>query len=192
MESAVCRQGYKGDPDRKIGLVAKLGKPTSLNSMVTAIRGEFGGIGDVFPTTATGVQSNGEKPEGSMIHVLAIMNAFHAEEIDRVLDAAHSAEWIDDSKDGASVLYLTGEARDYGLEAISKVNMPAVCVGHRACEEWGIRYLAAETRKRWPEVEVIEVLEEEIRLPSKRVRKRTTETGNEDSKIEQNEIVGIA
>lgn len=181
LTSAICIKGYKGDDDRKIGLVAKLENVTGLGPLLEKIRGEFSGAGEVFgaragreevvartdgdakapaPTSAEDVES--ERP----ISVLAIMNAFHAEEVDRVLLAAHTTGWIDDVKDGRHLLYLTGAAREYGIEAVAKVGMPAFCVGHVACEEWGIRYLAQQTRDRWPGLDVVEVFEEEEPRPA--------------------------
>lgn len=158
LEDAICLQGYKGNPDRKIGLVAQLKKPISMSSLVEQIRQEFAGVGNL----------HGSNPDDTEIRCLAIMNAFHEEEVERVLAAVHSAGWSEDMSDGRQIMYLTGAAREYGLEAIAKRGMPAFCVGHRACEEWGIRLLAERTRQRWPELEVIEVLEEEEPPPPKK------------------------
>lgn len=94
------------------------------------------------------------------------MNAFHAKTIQRVLDAAREKQWILPYADAKSLLYLTPAAKDYGLTALKEVNMPAICVGHRACQEWGIRFMAEQLRKEWPSLEVIEVLEEEERSPT--------------------------
>lgn len=159
---AICLQGYKGNPDRKIGLIAQLKKPISVASLASQIRQEFAGTGDLHGVSTAATTE---------IHCLAIMNAFHADEVERVLAAVHEAGWSDKEADGTQIMYLTGAAREYGLEAIAKHKMPAFCVGHRACEDWGIRFLAEETRRRWPEVQVIEVLEEEeqpLPKPSKR------------------------
>lgn len=175
LETALCIKGYKGDDQRKIGLVASLQHPSHLSELLKSLRAEFGGNGELFiPKIASTpaaddakltdiyplpsqFETNAERP----IEVVAIMNAFHAEEVQRVLIAAHAADWINDVTDGSRVLYLTGAAREYGVEAVGKVGMPAFCVGHVACEEWGIRYLAQQTRNRWPDVEVLEIFEEE-------------------------------
>jgi len=136
---------------------------------------EFDGVGELFAP----VPIEEGAATDAQVDVLAIMNAFHAEEVERVLVAAEGAGWIDKAADGCRVLYLTGAARQYGLDAAAKVNMPTVCVGHRACEEWGIRYLAQETRARWPELEVVEILEEEeppMPKASKKEQLETTDT----------------
>lgn len=157
VEKAICLQGYKGDPQRKIGLVAAFEKADSLSLLSNKIRAAFSGTGELFvnPSLVNGPNSNGE------ISVLAIMNAFHAEEVTRVLLAAHQQGWITNPDQGHQILYLTGAARPHGLEAVAKVNMPTLCVGHRACEEWGIKYLAHELKSKWSDVEVMEILEEE-------------------------------
>lgn len=135
--------------------MAKTASPISLSVLSERVKAQFAGVGDLFPARSL-VSS-----ESETVKVVAIMNAFHPEEIDRALTAARDATWIDDAEDGSQVLYLTGAARDYGLEAAANVNMPALCVGHRACEEWGIRFLAEQTRSMWPGLDVVEVLEEE-------------------------------
>lgn len=129
---------------------------SSLGSLAGAVRREFAGAGDLH--LPAGKQE-------SRISVVAIMNAFHPTEIERVLDAAHAAGWIRDRENGANVLYLTGAAREHGLKAAATANMPAICVGHRPCEEWGIRYLGEKVKEQWPDLTVEEVLEEEEPRP---------------------------
>ena len=43
--------------------------------------------------------------------------------------------------------------------------MAVVCVGHRICEEWGIRHMARLLREEWPGLTVDEVLEDESEVP---------------------------
>ncbi|KAL1640614.1 hypothetical protein SLS58_006809 [Diplodia intermedia] len=169
VQSALCIQGYKGDPQRRIGIVARVrpGVNPSLGSLTDAVRREFAGAGDLHLPAGAALGSD------SRIAVIAIMNAFHPEEIDRVVRAAKEAKWIGDHDDASSVLYLTGAARDYGLEAAAAANMPAICVGHRPCEEWGIRFLAETLKEQWPELTVKEVLEEEEPRASSKKAKKT-------------------
>lgn len=157
LTSAICIQGYKGNPDRKIGLVARLEMPRSKQTLADSLIREFDGAGELYLPETLVPQLN----VGAEVRTIAIMNAFHEDEILRVIDATRKEGWIDPDEDGSSILYLTGAARDYGLTAAKEVNMSAFCVGHRACEEWGIRYLASQVRAEWPALEVIEVLEEE-------------------------------
>jgi len=63
------------------------------------------------------------------------------------------------------VLYLTGAVREPGLLAARERNMAVVCVGHRICEEWGIRHMARLLREEWPGLIVDEVLEDESEVP---------------------------
>lgn len=160
LDSAICIQGYKGDPERKIGLVAQLREPAALGSLAASVSQEFAGAGQLYAPS----EADQRTPDGR-VEVVAIMNAFHQDEIDRVLEATRVAGWIRKDDDGRRLLYLTGAARDYGLEAAGRVTMPAYCVGHRACEEWGIRYLVKQARLTWPALEVVEVLEEEEKQP---------------------------
>ena len=146
---SVCIQGYKGDAERKIGIAGRISAPCDV--LVSRIQQEFGGTELVH--------------EGSSvdIRVVAVMNAFHEDEVQRVLEVAMQRGWIaqDDCMPGQHVLYLTGQPREARLEAAKALGMTVACVGHRAAEEWGIRYLAARMRKAFPTVRVQEVFEEE-------------------------------
>ncbi|GIZ43470.1 hypothetical protein CKM354_000669700 [Cercospora kikuchii] len=160
LREAVCIQGYKDNPDRKIGLVARLQQPLPAQILSQLLKDEFNGAGELYQaeTSDAGALETGV---AAPVCIVAIMNAFHAEEIQRVLEAARAKDWIGSEADGSSVLYLTGAARDYGLAAIAEVNMPAFRVGHRACEEWGIRFIAEQLRHEWPNLDVVQVLEAE-------------------------------
>lgn len=156
-DDAICVQGYKGDPDRKIGLIARSAceGERSLEELVSRIRLQFDGAGEFY--------ANGSS---SPVHILAIMNAFHPEEVDRVTEAIESRGWATGAE---GVLYLTGQVRELGLQAAGAKNLPVMCVGHRACEEWGIRYLASVLRSEHPAaLRVQEVFEEEEPAPSRK------------------------
>ena len=202
LEDAVCVKGYKGDPERKIGLVARfVSGGRRFEDLVKDIKREFGGVGDLYSGKGKDDGQNNEFVERE-VKVLAIMNAFHAEEVERVIDVAREKGWVSTSSagedgergvdvNGREIMYLTGAAREYGLETIKKYDMPAFCVGHRACEEWGIRFLAEETRKRWPVLDAIVVLEEEEPRPKKETKKldseldegQTANVGADDAQI---------
>lgn len=96
VEDAVCIQGYKEDPQRKIGLVAKFEQVASLDSIVQVIQREFAGVGEVFKNDASNdKQDNADNSSHEHpIQILTIMNAFHAEEVDRVLEAARAASTL--------------------------------------------------------------------------------------------------
>lgn len=97
------------------------------------------------------------------IRAVAIMNAFHEDEVHRVLELALQRGWAaaDDDAPGKHLLYLTGQPRVGGLEAAKALGMTVACVGHRPAEDWGIRYLAAQLRENFPAVPVEEIYEEE-------------------------------
>ncbi|KAI5198725.1 hypothetical protein E4T38_07418 [Aureobasidium subglaciale] len=155
-EDAVCIQGYKGDPDRRIGLVATFRTPANLGSISDTIKREFGQWDAVH-----GADVENEDDMAQPITVVAIINAFHPEEVQRVTEAALSKGWISDIEQGDSIVYLTGQAREPGLTAALEKKMKVFCVGHRSCEEWGIKYLASELRREFPMVDVLEVYEDE-------------------------------
>ncbi|KAI9712789.1 MAG: hypothetical protein M1820_001411 [Bogoriella megaspora] len=165
---SLCVQGYKGDEERRIGIVGLVKTGVGFRGLVERIGGEFGGWEEVRWGGEGGLEV---EREGAEIRVLAIMNAFHREEVRWVIDMAVEAGWIDGAEGGRRVLYLTGAARPYGLEAVREVGMTAVCVGHEACERWGIRFLAEKCRERWPGLDVKEIYED----PEVEVRERNVE-----------------
>ncbi|KAJ3039835.1 hypothetical protein HDV00_011744 [Rhizophlyctis rosea] len=159
---AACLAGYKGDPARRIGLVGAV--RGHAQELCDKIREDFSGCEGVFGIDLT----NSDRP----IRVLAIMNAFHPEEVERVLTAAVEKGWIASQDDGSDVLYLTGAVREPGLAAAMEKRMAVVCVGHRPCEEWGIKYLASRLREEFNVLKVEEIYEGEEPLPPKTTSNR--------------------
>jgi putative NIF3 family GTP cyclohydrolase 1 type 2 len=156
----VCIKGYKGDPDRRIGVVGRVvDGSTTIDEFRTSVIKEF-----EIGREEAAVQCFGDEDINAEIKTIAIMNAFHAEEVDRAVEAAVSRGWIEN---GQTLAYVTGEAREQGLAAAKEKGIKVFCVGHRLCEEWGIRFLAEELRKEFVPsgVEVVEVLEEEEERP---------------------------
>jgi putative NIF3 family GTP cyclohydrolase 1 type 2 len=144
----LCVQGYKGDPERRIGIIGRVSKP--LGAVLDRIQDEFG------------VSELAHEGSSREIHIIAIMNAFNEDEVHRVLAMAQECGWITEGEDGSHMLYLTGQPRVSGMEAAKALGMAVACVGHRQAEDWGIRFLGQELRKFFPSVRVEEVYEEEI------------------------------
>lgn len=144
---SLCVQGYKGDPDRKIGIVGQVSVLRDL--LLHHVKEEFGG---------TELAHAGSSDQ---IHVLAIMNAFNEEEVHRVFDMAWERGWILPDDGGKHVLFLTGQPRVSGMDAATALGMSVACVGHRQAEDWGIRYIATQLRTAF-RTKVEEVYEEEI------------------------------
>lgn len=55
---------------------------------------------------------------------------------------------------GANI-YLTGQWRQPAQAAVLETKINVVAVGHRRCEEWGLRALAGVMRERWSKLDVI-------------------------------------
>lgn len=51
-------------------------------------------------------------------------------------------------------LYITGQLRQPAEEAVLETGISVIAVGHRRCEEWGLRSLAGILRDRWSSLEV--------------------------------------
>jgi putative NIF3 family GTP cyclohydrolase 1 type 2 len=148
ISKSVCVQGYKGDPERKIGIIGRVSVTRSI--LESRIRREFGTVDGIYEGTS------------EEIRVVAVMNAFNTGEVHRVLEVAQERGWVQaDEHAGRGILYLTGQPRESGLLAAKEVDMSVVCVGHRAAEEWGIKYMAAQLNVTFPGLNIKEVYEEE-------------------------------
>lgn len=176
IHASLCMQGYKGkagwDPDRRIGILGQVNQHRDL--LIRRIENEFG----VVELAQEGLSDE--------IYIVAIMNAFNGEQVDRVLDLARQEGWIAPGDDGRNLLYLTGQPRLAGLEAAKEHGMSVACVGHRAAEEWGIRYMAAQLRIAFPGVHVEEVYEEEIPIVRAKAVLASEEVGTETQAIVNN------
>jgi len=152
VSESICVQGYKGDAERKIGVIGQVSMSRGL--LASRIKQEFGTVEAVYE----GMSED--------IGVVAIMNAFNAGEVQRVLGLAQERGWLRAGEHvGGQMLYLTGQPRESGLFAANESGMSVVCVGHRSAEEWGIRYMASRLRTAFPDVSVKEVYEEEVPVP---------------------------
>lgn len=149
IHDSACVQGYKGDPERKIGIVGHVSMQR--DTLLSRLRDEFG---------EAELAHDGLSDQ---LHAVAIMNAFAEDEVQRVLELALQRGWAAAGEDasGKHVLYLTGQPRVAGLEAARALGMTVACVGHRPAEDWGIRYLAAQLRVAFPGIVVQEMYEEE-------------------------------
>lgn len=153
-------QGYKGDAERTIGIVGPIGAISSA-ALRQQIEAEFGQSAE--DTNSFGFDEDVACPAKADINTIAIMNAFQPTEVERVETKALELGLISSSASTGCgrILYLTGAVRELGLAAALNKGMAVVCVGHRTCEEWGIRHLARTLREAWPFVEVDTILEDE-------------------------------
>ena len=71
---------------------------------------------------------------------------------------------------------LTGGVRDLGMEEAKRLGMSVVAVGHKKCEDWGMRYIAGLAQARFPHLEIVHIDEPE-EVPEKKAKetKATTE-----------------
>ncbi|WP_412069479.1 Nif3-like dinuclear metal center hexameric protein [Rubrivirga sp. IMCC43871] len=70
---------------------------------------------------------------------------------------AMTAELIEEAAARGVGLYLTGQIRTPGLAAVATTGLGVLAVGQDRAEAWGLRHLGAIVRRRWPEVEVVEI-----------------------------------
>jgi putative NIF3 family GTP cyclohydrolase 1 type 2 len=160
--------GYKGDPERKIGLVARLPGDSSLEEWIRRINAEFEGLESVVPGTAE------ERDAHTIPRFIACVNAFEPDTIDRAVDAVRSLETATEEPATASrIIYLTGQPRPLGTAHANTLDMPCVFTGHRRAEAWAVRYLAEMVQDGFG-VEVVvvdeEAEEEEMQRRKKEMR----------------------
>ncbi|KAI1866707.1 uncharacterized protein JN550_007560 [Neoarthrinium moseri] len=152
VERATCIQGYKGDPERRIGIVGPLGQVETLENLAQTISAEL---------CVADIHKNSQSTSSQTIQAVALMNAFGPDEVSRVILTTKGDGLILEEVSPRSLLYLTGQPRDLGLRAAETFRMPSICVGHRPAEEWGIRYLESSLHQTWPNLAVHTVFEDE-------------------------------
>ena len=114
---------------RPIGMIGKI-LPQSFASYRIYIDEVFGGQDKAYPGCCESV---------SQVAVVGAMT-------DELVREAASR--------GADV-YITGQLRQPAEEAVLDTGIGVIAVGHRRCEEWGLRALAGVMRERWFGLEVI-------------------------------------
>lgn len=136
--------GYKSDPTRKLGYAGPLTSPLDMAGITAIVHNEFGhDVGKVYS----------EQPLDHKFSHLALMNAFSQATVDQVLAC---------TPDGRALLYVTGEARQEGLDAAAAAGMSVLTLGHREVEEWGLRYLAHALKCEFGDsLNVVTVMEDE-------------------------------
>ena len=178
IQEAQLLVGYKGDEGRRIGAVGGVERTMGgdVDDVKRKISLEFGhvegwfGFGDQDRRAEVG--ENAEREHASELTAIACMNAFHPAEVDRVAVAAVEAGFATSLEDCSGILYLTGAVREEGLQAALQKGMKVACVGHQACEVWGIAYLAERVKHAWPDLRVEVVDEEEVKpIPKVKVKK---------------------
>jgi hypothetical protein len=167
--------GYKGDEGRRIGAVGGFERKEQgdVGEVRRQILKEFGHVEGWFGLDSEVRENddcdNAEGGYAGELTAIACMNAFHPAEVDRVAVAAVEAGFATSLEDCSGILYLTGAVREEGLQAALQKGMKVACVGHQACEVWGIAYLAERVRGTWSDMRVEVVNEEEIK-PMPRVK----------------------
>lgn len=62
---------------------------------------------------------------------------------------------VREAADRGADMYITGQLRQPAQAAVLETGISVVGVGHRRCEEWGLRALSGLLRDRWSRLEVI-------------------------------------
>ena len=62
---------------------------------------------------------------------------------------------VDEAAARGANIYLTGQWRQPAQAAVLETGINLIAVGHRRCEEWGLRSLAGVMRERWSKLDVI-------------------------------------
>ncbi|KAI5452301.1 hypothetical protein NCC49_000865 [Naganishia albida] len=158
--------GYKHDPTRKMGLVARLpADGETLSYWTQRITREFGALDDLSGV----VVADGQAP----MRFIACMNAFEPGLIDQSLSAAQQLS--PDPITPKEIIYLTGQSRPLGAAHADALGMPVLFAGHRRAEVWAINWLADIVRGVMPDVDVLVVDEEKEEEEMQRRKKEARE-----------------
>ena len=125
--SEIAKLGEK--QGRPIGMIGEI-LPQSFENFCSHIDGIFGGKEQVYPGSCQ--QISRVAVVGAMTEVL-----------------------VDEAASRGANIYLTGQWRQPAQASVLLSGINVIAVGHRRCEEWGLRALAGVMRERWFGLEVI-------------------------------------
>lgn len=114
--------------NRPIGMIGKV-SVQDFTAVRTAIKEVFGGFDAIQIGDITEVQT------------IAVVGA--------MTDAL-----VREAALGGADVYITGQLRKPAHTAVLETGINVIAVGHRRCEEWGLRSLAGVLRERWYDLEV--------------------------------------
>lgn len=92
---------------------------------------------DLTPEIHTTIETNSLPTPTQTIELLVSMNAFTPEIVDRIWDAIQASF---PSIPAPKVLCVTGAVRESGIARASEIGFNVVAVGHKRCEDWGVKY----------------------------------------------------
>lgn len=80
----------------------------------------------------------------------------HQEKVSKVaIVGAMNEELVRSAAKQGAELYITGQFRISAKPAVLETEMNVIEVGHRRCEQWGLRSLSGVLRERWTKLQVI-------------------------------------
>ncbi|MEP0916391.1 Nif3-like dinuclear metal center hexameric protein [Leptolyngbya sp. DQ-M1] len=126
--------GYKAD--RAIGMIGEV-PSQSFERYCVQVREIFGGYESA--NTYSCSEANGQTDTTGKVAIVGSMN-------DGLIRSA--------AEQGATV-YITGQFRVSAKQAVLDTGMGVIEVGHRRCEQWGLRTLSAVLRQRWSALRTI-------------------------------------
>jgi len=96
-----------------------------------------------------------DAPLAPTVTAIAISRNFDAQTVDQAHALATKAGYLNDSN--ATLLFVTAQPRQAGLDAARKHKMLVMCVTSVAASWWGLRYVGRTVQERWPDLEIREV-----------------------------------
>ena len=163
-DGRVCLAGYKNNPDRRIGLLGRMRVPALAETYAERISQAFGGHDAILlPESGTEDEATeAQSAHDTLVDVLVSLNAFTPEVLTRVVSEVETL-----GSSASRTIAVTGAIREPGMEEARRLGLSVVAVGHKRCEDWGIRYLIERAKARYPSMQVQWVDEEELPPPPK-------------------------
>ena len=112
----------------------------------------IGMIGNIFPQSNVGYCCCVDEIFGGY----AAARADDKREVSRVaVVGAMTDALVREAVSRGADLYITGQLRQPAQAAVLETGISVIGVGHRRCEEWGLRAMSGLLRDRWSRLEVI-------------------------------------
>lgn len=117
------------------------------------------------------VETKPTLPSGN-ITALFCLNAFTPEVLARAITEVQAMDLRNDE-----ILCLTGAVRELGVAEARRLGLNILAVGHKRCEDWGMRYFERQCKSAFPWLEIVLIDE-----PEEKADPRPKQIHNGDSR----------
>lgn len=158
------KKKFTHDSRFPVGLYGRLKTDTHPDDLRETIRREFGFINQQYGFPPSPEGGNDHEHPIRVIVFLPEKMFRRPNQVDRLLEPVVTAGWISGLHEAKYVCFLTDEKsrNDLGYQAPRERGVRVVRIDYPRSVAWGLRYMAEQTRLRFPTLDVVEVVKKPV------------------------------